>query len=62
MKLKSICVLLILAYGSLLASPRKTPCPEPDVASAPVDETRTEAARSVDTDILPMHWFSMTVL
>ena len=38
MKLKFICVLLILACGSLLASPRKYPCPQADTASVRVEK------------------------
>ena len=62
MKLKSICVLLILACTTLLASPRKYPCPERETATARVDKAVTEAAVADDTDFLPMHRFSKTVL
>ncbi len=64
MKLKFICVLLILACGSLLASPRKTPCPERETATVRIDKANTAAAAALadDTDFLPMHSFSMSVL
>jgi hypothetical protein len=62
MKLKSICVLLILACGSLLASPRKYPCPEREAAAARIIKANAGTAMAVDTDLLPIHRFSGTVL
>jgi hypothetical protein len=62
MKLKTICVLLILACGSLLASPRKYPCPERETAAARIEKADTEKALADDTEFLPIHRFSGTVL
>ena len=62
MKLKSICVLLILACGSLLASPRKFPCPERAAAEARIEKAGTETALADDTELLPIHRFSGAVL
>jgi hypothetical protein len=62
MKLKAICVMLVLACGTLLASPRKLPCPEAQ-AAARVEKAHTEAtALADDADFLPIHRFSSTVL
>ena len=62
MKLKFICVLLILACGSLLASPRKYPCPQADTASVRVEKANADAALAEETDLLPMHSMSGSVL
>lgn len=62
MKLKVICVLLILACGSLLASPRKYPCPEREAAAVRIDKAPAGTAMATDTDFLPLHRFSGTVL
>jgi hypothetical protein len=62
MKLKSICVLLILACGSLLASPRKYPCPEADTAAVRVEKAKADPALAEETDLLPMHGMSGSVL
>ena len=61
MKLR-ICVLLILACGSLLASPRKHPCPQADTASVRVEKANADAALAEETDLLPMHNMSGSVL
>jgi hypothetical protein len=62
MKLKIICVLLIVACGSLLASPRKYPCPEREAAAARMEKAATETALADDTELLPFQRFSGTVL
>lgn len=61
MKLR-ICVLLILACGSLLASPRKYPCPQADTASVRVDKTNADAMLAEETELLPMHNMSGSIL
>jgi hypothetical protein len=61
MKLK-ICVLLILACTTLLASPRKYPCPEADTATVRVEKANADAALAEETDLLPMHGMSGSVL
>jgi hypothetical protein len=62
MKLKIICVLLILACSTLLASPRKYPCPEREAAAARIEKAGTETALADDTELLPIQRFSGTVL
>lgn len=63
MKLKVICVLLVLACGSLLASPGKYPCPEREAASVRIEKANTGTAALADeTEFLPIHRFSGTVL
>jgi hypothetical protein len=60
MKLKSISLLLILACTTLLASPRKLPCPGRE-AAASIIKTGTVAVAD-DSDLLPMHRLSMIAL
>jgi hypothetical protein len=62
MKLKVICVMLILACGTLLASPRKYPCPERAAAEARINKAATETALIDDIELLPFQRFSGTVL
>lgn len=63
MKLKFICVLLILACTTLLASPRKYPCPQADTASARIEKANADAAAlAEETELLPMHHMSGSVL
>lgn len=62
MKLKSICVLLILACSSLLASPRKFPCPEREAATVRIEKAQIETAQTDDADLLPIHGFTGTFL
>ena len=57
-----ICVLLILACGSLLASPRKYPCPQADTASVRIEKANADAALAEETELLPMHSMSASVL
>ena len=61
MKLR-ICVLLILACGSLLASPRKYPCPQADTASVRMEKANADAALAEETEFLPMHMMTGSVL
>jgi hypothetical protein len=62
MKLR-ICVLLVLACGSLLASPRKHPCPEADTAAVRIEKANADAAAlAEETDLLPLHGMSGSVL
>jgi hypothetical protein len=61
MKLKSICVLLVLACGSLLASPRKISCNQSG-CEAEVIKVSTETAHNDETQFLPIQRFSNTVL
>ena len=61
MKLK-ICVLLILACTTLLASPRKYPCPQADTASVRIEKANAGATLGEETELLPMHSMSASVL
>lgn len=62
MKLKTICVILILACGSLLASPRKLPCAGRAATEVRIEKACTETAQNDDTQLLPIQRFSNTVL